>query len=266
MNFKTIALSLVALATAGSANAVELIVNGSFNSVNPANAGSGDILSGDGFANLSNDSGFVTGWTVRDHSFEPNTGHVAQAWYIPNGQADTVPSTGPWYNGWALHGPATGNANGMGPSPDGGALIEIDGGGDYRASIDQTLTGLTIGKSYVVKFYWAGGQQSCCSGTTTEQLQVGFGGSTQSTAVWNNPDGGFSGWFSESFTFVADAASQTLSFLAVGTPYGYPPVALLDGVSVTDAVPEAATWAMMIAGFGLVGVAARRRRSTTIAA
>jgi hypothetical protein len=31
-------------------------------------------------------------------------------------------------------------------------------------------------------------------------------------------------------------------------------------------VPEAATWAMMIAGFGLVGIAARRRRSAAVAA
>ena len=30
---------------------------------------------------------------------------------------------------------------------------------------------------------------------------------------------------------------------------------------ITGVVPEAATWAMMIAGFGLVGVAARRRRA-----
>ena len=32
---------------------------------------------------------------------------------------------------------------------------------------------------------------------------------------------------------------------------------------ITGVVPEAATWAMMIAGFGLVGVAARRRRAAT---
>ena len=35
--------------------------------------------------------------------------------------------------------------------------------------------------------------------------------------------------------------------------------ALLDNLTVT-AVPEAATWALMIAGFGMIGVASRRRR------
>jgi len=33
-----------------------------------------------------------------------------------------------------------------------------------------------------------------------------------------------------------------------------------------SAVPEPATWAMMIAGFGLIGAAARRRRSGMAAA
>ena len=110
---------------------------------------------------------------MRDHSFGPNSDHVAQAWYIPNGQADTVPNTGPWYNGGALHGPATGNAHGLGPSPDGGALVELDGGFDHRASLDQTLTGLTAGKSYAAKFCWAGGQQSCSSGTTNDRAGRG---------------------------------------------------------------------------------------------
>ena len=261
MFIKSIAVCVVACSLATAAAGANLITNGSFNSVSPANAGSGDILSGDGFANLSNDSGFVTGWTVGNHA-----DIAAQAWYIPNGQADTVPGSGPWYSGWALHGPATGSSNGLGPSPDGGALVEIDGGGDYRASLDQKLIGLTVGRTYNVKFYWGGGQQSCCGGTTTEQLQVSFGNSTQSTAVWNNPQAGFSGWFSESFAFVADGASQTLSFLAIGTPYGQPPVVLLDGVSVEAAVPEPATWAMLIAGFGLVGAAARRRRAAVFAA
>jgi hypothetical protein len=55
-----------------------------------------------------------------------------------------------------------------------------------------------------------------------------------------------------------------LTFLAVGTPGGAPPISFLDGVSLT-AVPEPASWALMLAGFGLVGLAARRR-TTTLAA
>ncbi len=38
------------------------------------------------------------------------------------------------------------------------------------------------------------------------------------------------------------------------------------GIIVEPGVPEPATWAMMIAGFGLVGAAARRRRQTAVSA
>ncbi len=269
MTFKLIVVSAIALA-ASPVSAVELIVNGSFNSVTASNTTHAKILA-DGTANLANDATYITGWTVRDHSFGPTTGHTAQVWYYPTGAADVRRTDGGWIAGWAIYGPANGHANGFGPSPDGGAMVEIDGGGDYRASLDQTLTGLTIGQTYTVSFNWAGAQQSCCTGTTNEQLMVGFGGSTQSTLVWNNPSGGFSGWFTENFSFVADGTSQLLSFMAVGTPYGMPPVIVLDGVSVQaavteGAVPEAATWAMMIVGFGFVGAAARRRRASAVTA
>jgi hypothetical protein len=40
----------------------------------------------------------------------------------------------------------------------------------------------------------------------------------------------------------------------------------LDDISYNGVVPEPATWAMMIMGFGLVGFAARRRRATAVAA
>ena len=59
--------------------------------------------------------------------------------------------------------------------------------------------------------------------------------------------------------------SHVLTFFANGGPGGLPPFSLLDNVVVSD-VPEPSTWAMLIAGFGLVGVAARRRRTAALAA
>lgn len=56
-------------------------------------------------------------------------------------------------------------------------------------------------------------------------------------------------------------AGDVLSFKAITLPDGYS-----DGtIAVAANVPEAATWAMLIAGFGLVG-AAVRRRSAAVAA
>lgn len=82
----------------------------------------------------------------------------------------------------------------------------------------------------------------------------------QSTAVINVADEGFTGWFSEAFTFTATATSQLLSFLAIGTPQGLPPFALLDGVTVEDATPAPEPAALALLGLGLAAVVFGRSR------
>lgn len=173
------------------------------------------------------------------------------------GTADTTGAVGQ-YGGIKLWGPGTGSANGLTSSPDGGNFIAGDGAFQV-APIKQTLTGLTIGQNYNVSFYWAAAQQSGYTGATTDQWQVTFGGApAQSTSVYNLPSHGFSGWQSASMDFTADGTSDVLSFLAVGTPAGLPPFALLDGVKVT-ATPEPGAYALL-ASLGLTGVAFLRRR------
>lgn len=144
-------------------------------------------------------------------------------------------------------------------SPDGGNFIALDGDVTVPSgSISQTLSNLVVGQNYVLKFFWGAGQLANRSGATTEQLKVSFGDQTQSTNILSIPSGGFSGWKEVSMNFTATSATQTLNFLSIGTPTGLPPMAVLDGVSMA-AVPEPATWALMIMGFGLVGGAMRRR-------
>jgi hypothetical protein len=90
---------------------------------------------------------------------------------------------------------------------------------------------------------------------------VSLGAQTQFTEVKNNANHGFTGWEQKTMTFTATAASQVLSFLAIGTPSGVPPFSLLDGVSMVAAVPEPETYAMLGLGLGLMGVIARRRKA-----
>lgn len=152
-------------------------------------------------------------------------------------------------------------------SPDGGNFLAADGGDLVRSAITQTIEGLTKGHKYSLTFDWAGAQELYTDGANTEQWQVSLGSETHSTTQYNNPAHGYSGWMAASMEFTATGASEVLSFLSIGGPTYQPPMVLLDGVSLTDqtappvdAVPEPATWAMLVVGMGVVGAAVRRRR------
>ena len=166
------------------------------------------------------------------------------------------------------------NANFTGNSPDGGAFMALDGDPNFTGPLEQTINGLTIGRTYELS-YWAGGELADRTNFQTVQPTGSFGSSTFATPVYTNANqsppnpantpGSFSGWMLETFYFTATQTSETLSFLANGTPAAnLPPFALLDGVSVTD-VPEPSTWAMMLVGFAGLGYAAYRRRRTPVA-
>jgi hypothetical protein len=68
-------------------------------------------------------------------------------------------------------------------------------------------------------------------------------------------------WKQFSVTFTT-LTPTTIAFTN-GTPFGDNMLGL-DDVSVTG-VPETATWAMLIIGFGLIGVSARRRKAAVAA-
>ena len=143
--------------------------------------------------------------------------------------------------------------------------------------LHQLINGLTLGSRYSVSFLQASGSKYVTGGDTA-QWHIGLGGVVNDPTMYNpyptlvgatvkdaplmtNGVGtGFSGWTREYATFTAGGTSQLLSFFATGS--GAPPYALLADVSIS-AVPEPATWAMMIIGFGVVGGAMRaaKRRS-----
>ena len=193
----------------------------------------------------------LTGWTV---------GQGTYGFLMAPGTADTTGSYSPQFgNNFSIWGSNNGGLNTVAPtSPLGGNFLALDAAEGYRGlGISQTLTGLTKGQAYEVSFYWASGQQRGYTGSTTESLQVSFGANqTQSTSVVTNVSKGFTDWQKQSFVFTADGASDTLSFLAVGTPAGLPPFVLLDGVTF-NAVPEPGSLALM--GIGLVMTAAVHR-------
>jgi len=207
--------------------AQQLVTNGGFETT--TSAGNGGPVNGGGQMGYNINA---TGWSTSGYNF-----------IFASGTGDSPGTTGAdgALSIWGPNSGSGGSANGLpASSPDGGNYVAADGAYEVGA-IMQTLTSLTPGTTYAVSFYYAGAQQYTFSGTTSEAWKVSLGGSaTQETTVLADTNHGFTGWQYETMLFTADATSDVLSFLAVGTPSGEPPFSLLDGVSVTQytATPE----------------------------
>ena len=208
-----------------------------------------------------------------------NYGAVVTGWYVPNGglialfadgtlDTDAAPSNRYQYGSLEMWGSRNGGNTVIPASPSGAWDIVMDG--DYEVEpLSQDITGLHIGKTYTVGFNYAFAQQEGFNGPTEQSISVNLGSdsaTSQSTRTLTLPSHNFRGWYRTSFNFTADSAAETLSFLAHGN-LPIPPFAVVSDVTFTpDAVPEPATWAMMLIGVAGLGAVARRRRSVALAA
>jgi hypothetical protein len=167
-------------------------------------------------------------------------------------------------DGFAYNG-NTGLGGTIANSPDGGNFVADDGEVGFGAPFWQTINGLVPGTLYTLSFDQAAAQQLGSSGPTTEQWEVTFGSSTQDSALMSTPSQGFSPWNLQTMTFEATSTSEVLTFLAVGTPYGAPPVSLIDGISLTPTPEPSSLYlaftTVLILGFGANYKVRRKRRS-----
>lgn len=226
----------------------------------PASANTSYVLNGS-FESTTNGNGQLgyntnaTNWTNQN-----NAGTWGYNFLFAPGTADTTGAVGS-AGTVSLWGPGNGSNNGLTTSPNGGYFIAADP--VYQTgTISQVINGLTVGQEYAVQFYWAGAQQYTFNGATTEGWQVTLGSSTQSTGTISNVSHGFTGWRLATMDFVATSTSETLSFLALGTPSGLPPFVLLDGVSMI-AAPEPGTFVLIGLGLLAIPLGARRIRKRT---
>ena len=208
----------------------------------------------------------LANWTTTGYNFlyAPNTADAGTTNGANSGQPNEAPGQYNASNGYGstyMLGSNNGGASTLpATDPAGGNFIAADGAYEVGA-VSQTINGLTVGNAYVLNFYWAAAQQQSYTGATTENWAVSLGSQTFTTPTYNLPSKSFSGWMSQSFTYTATGTSETLSFLAGGTPSGQPPFSLLGGVSLA-LVPEPSAWVLLV-GCGAVatvlGVIRRRR-------
>jgi choice-of-anchor C domain-containing protein len=135
--------------------------------------------------------------------------------------------------------------------PTGSYTIDLDG--NAPGTISQGLN-LAAG-SYELGFWMAG---NTAGGDATKSVQVTVGGSLETfTFSTAGHDANNMGYTFETLDFSTPGAT-TLTFKSLDDSGAYG--AAIGGVSVT-AVPEPASMALLLAGLGMLGVMASRRRS-----
>lgn len=241
--------------------------NGNFASTTDSNLTNGTALNvygADSSGYSINNWAACTSATCPSGSNTPNNGNNALAFlYTYNSQGDSITDTF-GANNFSLADssaiPKTYPGACVTVTNNCGNYIAVDGASGYNLALYQTVTNLTQGATYQLTFYEAAGQQSGNPNPTTEDWQVYFGSSTQTTTTIDNPGAGFTPWSLVTMDFTASGTSDVLEFLAQGGPSGDPPMDLLADVSLTQVSSTPEPGAITLFGAGLLGLAALRRK------
>ncbi len=141
--------------------------------------------------------------------------------------------------------------NVAGAAYDGVNFVELDT--TANSEMWQTID-TTFGQRYALSFAYSPreGVSSASNG-----IEVFWNGSSQGVFTGDGAASGHT-WAVKNLWVTGAEGPASLMFQAVGTSQSYG--GSLDAVSLTAAVPEPETYALMLAGLGAVGFVARRRR------
>ena len=164
---------------------------------------------------------------------------VLSGWTITNGSVDIIGSGGSYDF-----------------LPGNGSYVDLDGGSAHSGKLSHTLS-LLAGHTYTLSFDLAGSHRG-----TTEIVDVKFGTTMEHSTLSSND--GFSHHTMNFTPLISGSYSfdyQNNEFGAfIGNGDGNFIGALLDNVAVTS-VPEPESYAMFMAGLGVMGFIARRRKN-----
>jgi len=214
---KRFALPVVAVAVFGLVGAVPSFADTKVNQVVNGDFNTTPALGAGGWSDFAN--GTVAGWTGSAGSIE----------------IDTPGAIGP------------------GTNPFSSQSLEVNA--NSPETVSQTITGLTVGQTYVLSFAY--GDRP---GSGDESMNVLLDGALITTEnnnfYVNTPT---LAWHDGGYAIVATSTSETLSFVGLADS-GQPSF----GNEVTNvalvATPEPSTWLLMLSGIGLLGFAAWRQR------
>jgi Protein of unknown function (DUF642)/PEP-CTERM motif len=215
--------ALAVVSAAGAASAAELLINGGFEDI-----GAGAVPESWGGLTYYPDGTHVA-----------PTGILLPGWTVQSGSVDLAWTTSAW-----------------GPAASGTFSMDLDGW--TPGTISQSFNDVA-GQTYTVSYDYS---RNPANAAQDVSALVSAGG--QSTIV-DAPDGAFGSefnmtWQPGGFTFVG-TGDDTIT-LASLDPQNSNAGVFFDNVSVSGpAVPEPASWALMIGGFGMAGAMLRRRRA-----
>jgi len=135
------------------------------------------------------------------------------------------------------------------PVQEGAYAAQIAGYSYGPDTLSQVIS-TAVGQTYTLSF-WYSQDQALLNG-----IDVTWNGSSVYAATDE-----LVGGYQHVLASVVGTGSDSLVFGA----YNDPAFTYLDNVSVSAAVPEPATWALSIVGFGLLGATVRRRRQQAAA-
>lgn len=192
--------------------------------------------------------------------------------YAPNGMVQQYPApaiTSQYLAGWTIATPGESNLQrnpyvnySLYPtnSFEGSQFFSLNWSPLGGVTLDNSITqSFTLGAAANIDFSVAMATESGFAGSTLQATIFGAGNVVAAQSALFTNGLGNAAWDQKSWTFTLAAGTYTLALHGVGAGNAWD--VLIDDVRLdaTAAVPEPASWAMMIGGFALIGAAMRRR-------